>query len=298
MGLLTIAGACDSHSHVFGPFDRYPLAAKRSFNPPESPLEALEGVWSSLGLEKSVLIQGSAHGEDHSAMLAAIASDREHRRGVALIASEISDASLNALHQGGIRAIRFNWTRHLLGDDARSVQQRLDQASALLSRIHRMGWHVELHVDATNLGLVENLLTPDGMPVVIDHMARIDLRDVDAYAQLSRLISLLKHKHFWVKLSGADRMAANLTELDQCTSVLQQLLVAAPDRCVWGLDWPHVNLYRKRTDEELVRLLMTAAQDREALRRILCTNPDRLYGSASEAPTLQTEPCLQGGGER
>ena len=120
MRLLPDFGVCDCHSHVFGPFDRFPLSETRSFTPSESAIETLEKVWTELGIDRAVLVQGSAHGYDNRAMLDAIARAPERRRGVALLPSDASDFHLSELHEAGVRGVRFNWVHHLLGKNSQS----------------------------------------------------------------------------------------------------------------------------------------------------------------------------------
>lgn len=271
-------GVCDCHSHVFGPYNRFSLSPTRTFDPPESPIELLASTWHELGIDRAVLVQGSAHGKDPSAMLAAIALSPETRCGVALLGNDTSDEGLAKLHAGGVRAVRFNWIRHLLGRDACSEEQRLADAAVLLERIFPLGWHVEIHIDVSDLELLEKLKVPAGMPIVVDHMARIDLSADDADVQIERLLQLLKDERFWVKLSGADRLTMNLVYLQQAIGLMQTVLAAVPERCVWGLDWPHVNLSRKRVNWDLTQLLHTAAVDEATLRRVLIHNPEKLYG--------------------
>jgi len=279
--LLEQFGVCDCHSHVFGPFREYPLSPKRTFDPPEATIEELEDVWKSVGIDRAVLVQGSAHGNDHAALLAALAYSPESRRGVALLASDVTESELSRLHQCGIRATRFNWTHHLLGSDNRSEEQRLREATALLERVAPLSWHVEVHIDIFDLDLLTRLRVPDSMPVVIDHMARLDATAPDASDQLARLLHILEDDRFWVKVSGADRLTAKCADLRPAVDIIRQILQAAPDRCVWGLDWPHVNLSRRRSDVELANTILAAADGETVLEQVLIRNPARLYGFSS-----------------
>lgn len=273
---------CDCHSHIFGPFREYPLSPKRTFDPPEATIEQLENVWESLGIDRAVLVQGSAHGSDHAALLAALAYSPETRRGVALLASDVTESELERLHLCGIRATRFNWIHHLLGGDNRPEEQRLREATALLERVSPFGWHVEIHIDIADLDLLTKLRVPDRMPVVIDHMARIDSSAPNASDQSARLIHILEDERFWVKLSGADRLTEKCTELGPARNMIRKILEAAPDRCVWGLDWPHVNLSMRRNDLDLVNTLLDAAGGETVLEQVLIYNPARLYGFTSD----------------
>jgi 2-pyrone-4,6-dicarboxylate lactonase len=281
--MLSEMGVCDCHSHVFGPFDRYPLSPDRTYDPPESPVDRLEATWSLLGVDRAVLVQGSAHGHNVDAMLAAIARSPATRRGVILPPADITDQRLKELDQCGVRGVRFNWIRHLSGADVRTERERLDDACELLERIHPLSWHAEFHIDSADMYLVRDVSAPACMPLVIDHMARIDVSLVEWDAHVSQLLDLLKQENVWVKLSGADRLTAGMKDLATARFALSRLVAAAPDRCVWGLDWPHVNLNKARSNVELAEVLLCAINDTEVLKKVLITNPARLYGFAMDA---------------
>jgi predicted TIM-barrel fold metal-dependent hydrolase len=190
---------------------------------------------------------------------------------------------LSELDSAGVRAVRFNWISHLLAKETRSEQQRFTDAEGLLQRVSRLAWHVELHVDIAYLEIASRLNIPSGMPVVIDHMARIDASASTVSAQVASLLRLMDRHSFWVKLSGADRLTANQEDLRAGLGPIRQILKAAPERCVWGLDWPHVNLARKRSDPELADLVLEAANNEKTLERVLIDNPQQLYGFHSLA---------------
>lgn len=276
-------GACDCHSHVFGPFDRYPLAENRAFDPPESPITQLEEIWKPLGITRAVIVQGSAYGNDHRAMLAAIARSPQNRRGVAVLDDDVSERELSELHVHGVRAVRFNWTAHLMRLDVRTRAERLLSAERLLEKIGPLGWHVELHLDSSDLWVLRELKYLPEMPIVIDHMARIDLAAETAGAYLEQLLDALESANVWVKISGSDRLTVHTPQLEQAALVMKRVLASFPNRCVWGLDWPHVNLARKRSDTDLASLLCAVAGDNNTLQQVLVRNPERLYDFPNNA---------------
>jgi predicted TIM-barrel fold metal-dependent hydrolase len=281
MRLLRQFGACDCHCHVYGPFARFPVSSDRTFDPPESPIDRLEDLWSTLGMDRAVLVQGSAHGSDHAALLNALARAPERRRGVALLPHLISDTDISYYHEAGIRAVRFNWVHHLIVRNGRPLSEQLGSAAELLERVARFGWHAEIHIDIADLGLIEQLEVPLGMPVVIDHMARIDASTGDYFAHVDRTLELIERDHIWFKISGADRVAERTGDIRSAIPLMRALIQKAPERCVWGLDWPHVNLAKKVDDSELVQLLIEVCGDGAVLEKILVHNPERLYGFAS-----------------
>lgn len=288
MQLVREFGACDCHGHVYGPFQRFPLPRNPVFEASGAPLAQLEIVWARFGFDRAVLVQGSAYGDDHTALLAAIAHSPVSRRGVALLKPDVAEETIWALDQGGIRATRLNWVHHLFADQARSRAERLADAARLLKKIAPFGWHVEVHLTPADLDAVNELDVPDGMRIVIDHMARIDMSAPEASSELERLIRLLEQDRIWVKLSGADRLAAKCEDVGIALGPMREIIATTPGRCIWGLDWPHVNLEKKREDAELVDLLVQAAGSERALARILVENPATLYGFADA--TAQFEP--------
>ncbi|MDE3103734.1 MAG: amidohydrolase family protein [Acidobacteriota bacterium] len=279
MRLLPEFGVCDCHSHVFGPYDRFPLAVNRTYDPPEAPLAALQAVWTQLGIDRAVLVQGSAHGSDHRALLAALAQSPQTRRGVAVLEAGVAEEELLTLHRAGVRAVRFNWVPHLLRKDSRDEAQRLADAAALLRRVQPLGWHAELHLDLLEIDLLDRLDVPGGMDVVVDHMARLDASHA-VHAQVERLLRCLETPHRWTKLSGADRISSrSQSGLRAALQPLRTLLGTAAAHCVWGLDWPHVNQQQRPEDLALAELLLEAADgDAARLRQVLVANPAHLYG--------------------
>ena len=272
LGRSLPAGACDCHAHVYGPFDQFPLPASAPFRPPLAPARALEGLWGSFGVERGVLIQGSAYGQDHRALLAAIGHDRKNRRGVALVEPATPETALKHLHENGVCGARVNCVRHLnpKGFDENACWQ-------IVRRIEPLGWHLELHVDAADLGQVQGFVRESPVKVVLDHMGRVDAARGPQQASFRALLELVSSPRCWVKLSGADRLAKQGT-LQTAVPFAQALAKVAPERVVWGTDWPHVNLTKAPSDKALFGLLALLAPDERSYTSLLADNPARLYG--------------------
>ncbi|MBV8525557.1 MAG: amidohydrolase family protein, partial [Acetobacteraceae bacterium] len=252
--VLLPAGACDCHAHVYGPFDRFPLPAGAPFQPSPTPVEALERLWETFGVERGVLIQGSAYGQDHRALLAAIGRDPKNRRGVAVVEPATPEAALKHMHANGICGARVNFVRHL-------NPKGFDEAACreVVRRIEPLGWHLELHVDAADLARIQRFVRESPVEVVIDHMGRVDAALGPQQAPFRALLeSATSSPRCWVKLSGADRLARQ-GALEAALSFAQSLLKAAPERVVWGTDWPHVNLKEPPSDEALFAFLAQVA---------------------------------------
>src|SRR5580658_5032371 len=137
--------ACDAHCHVFGPADRFPYAPERSYTPPDAPVAALRGLHRTIGVSRAVIVQASCHGTDNRAMLDAIATSGGRYRGIAIVDETFTDKDYAALHEGGIRGVRFNFVKHLGG------MPDMDVFNGVLKRIQPLGWHLVVHLDAADI---------------------------------------------------------------------------------------------------------------------------------------------------
>lgn len=266
-------GTCDAHVHIWGPFDRFPVAPGAPYTPPERNKHDLAALHARLGVERCVIVQPTVYKADNRAMLDAIASSNGRWRGVALIDESFGDTEYQALHDGGVRGVRFGFVKHLGGvPDLALVKRTAD-------RIKEMGWHLLLHLDAANIPDFEGLLRSFSLPVVIDHMGRVPAQDGLDQAPFRILLDLLRAPNYWVKVSGSDRISAAGPPFRDAIPFARKLIEAAPDRTLWGTDWPHPNVRWMPDEADLVDLLPEFA-DAATLRRILVDNPARLYGFA------------------
>ena len=265
-------GACDAHCHVFGPAARFPYAPDRSYTPPDAPVEQLRRLHAHLGISRAVIVHASCHGSDMAVTLDAIASSGNLYRGVAVVEDAVTDEELQRLHDGGIRGIRFNFVKHLGGLPDLKVFYRL------LARIKPLGWHIVLHFDAKDLPSYAELLDRMPCPFVIDHMARVPTSAGLDQAPFRALLDVMNDERAWVKISGAERLTADgPPPYDDVVPFAQALIAAAPERILWGTDWPHPNVRHMPDDGDLVDLLAAFAPDEATRNRILVTNPERLY---------------------
>ena len=168
-------GACDTHAHVFGPADRFPYADDRSYTPPDAPLEKYLGMLDALGFARGVLVQGSAHGRDNSAMLDALKREPNRLRGVAVADADVSPDELRAWNANGVRGLRFN---HFFRDGQLHYRGGipLSEAEKLAPLMAELGWHLQLWIDVKDLPATIPVLKSLRLPVVIDHMGRTDAR--------------------------------------------------------------------------------------------------------------------------
>ncbi|MFJ3797510.1 amidohydrolase family protein [Streptomyces sp. NPDC090088] len=270
--LLLPPGSCDAHCHIFGPAGRFPYAPERTFTPLDAPKEQLRALHAHLGLTRAVVVQSSCHGHDHRVLLDALAAGGGRVRGVALIGETTSRAEVEELHRAGVRAFRLNFLPHLR---SRPTNAEID---AVLERVDGLGWAAQLHVRGDDLpGLTDVVRALPGR-VVIDHMGRVDLtagRDTPATRTLR---TLLDTGDVWVKVSGVDRLSLQGPPFTDAVTLAASLVAHAPERVVWGTDYPHVNITGDPPDDGLlVDLLEHIAPEPAVLQRLLVTNPTELF---------------------
>jgi predicted TIM-barrel fold metal-dependent hydrolase len=264
-------GACDTHVHIWGPFDRFPIAKGAPYTPPERTRDDLVALHERLGADRAVIVQTTVYKADNRAMLDGIARSNGRWRGVALIDESFDDTAFRALHEGGVRGVRFGFVKHLGGVPDLALVRRT------AARIAPMGWHLVLHLDAGNIPEFLDFFGEFSLPVVVDHMGRVPVRDGLDQTPFRLLLELLKRPNWWVKVSGAERISETGPPFADAIPFAQSLIASAPDRVLWGTDWPHPNVRWEPDEADLVDLLPRFA-DAAALQQLLVDNPARLYG--------------------
>ncbi len=268
------AKSCDAHVHVFGPTDKFPYSPNRKITPVEAPKDKLFALHKAFGIERCVIVQSVVHGNDNRVVEDAIEAGGGNYLGVALIPVDVPDQELKRLAHRGFRAVRFNFMKHLTGGvDVQDVLK-------LTPRLADVGMHLQVHFESELVHSVGKALLQSAVPVVIDHMARVDATLGVADADFQALMKLLDHKNMHVKVSGIDRIEATSqagSGYPMGTQLAARLVEKFPDQCVWGLDWPHPNHTHIPDDGELVDALAVIAPSADALQRLLVTNPQALY---------------------
>ncbi len=274
------AQACDSHFHVFGPPDLFPYAATRRYTPPAAPLEHYRMMADCVGLSRGVVVQPTAHGIDNAAVLDAVARSEGRLRGVANMDRTTTDTELERMRASGICGVRYS----LMSDRAGAN----DDIAAAIPRIAALGWSLDLHVEPAHLLAQEDFIRKIPVPVVIDHIARMVPADGLGQPAMELLLDLLKDQRFWVKLSCADKISGDRRAVvddglpyGDVIPFARAVIDAAPDRVLWGSDWPHANNFAPGcipNDGDLLDLLAQFAPIEAVRNRILVDNPARLYG--------------------
>ena len=267
------AGACDAHCHVFGPHQIFPYHPKSTYHPPDGPKESLAALHQILNIDRAVIVQASCHGPDNRAMLDAIASRPDHYRGVCVANDQFSDEDFADLHAGGVRGVRFNFVTHLGGTPD------LDMMKRVLERVKPLGWHLVIHVNAEDIITFEDFFLQFDMDIVVDHMGRVPTSQGIQQHAFQILKSFLERDNWWVKICGSERISASGPPFYDAIPYAQELVEIAPDRTLWGTDWPHPNIKRfMPNDGDLLDLVPLLARDETLQRKILVDNPARLYG--------------------
>jgi 2-pyrone-4,6-dicarboxylate lactonase len=274
--------ACDSHVHVFGPRARFPFAPGRRFTPADAPKEKLFALHEFLGIERCVIVHTAAHGQDHSVTADALAAKGGAYKGVALVPTTISDAELEHLSDTGFCGARFHYMAHL------APGAPIDEVVAFGKRLAGIGWHLQIHMATERIGELAPALLRSPVPVVIDHMGRIDASRGLDQEPFRNLLSLLRDKNVWVKVSGADRATRQGPPYADAVPYARKLVEEFGDRCLWGLDWPHPNHQGPVPDDGvLVDLLAEIAPSEAQRQALLVDNPQRFYRFA---PAGETRP--------
>lgn len=273
-------GACDTHFHVFGPPNVFAYAPTRRYEPPAAPIEYYFAMQRATGLERGVVVQPSAHGLDCTAMLDAMARAKDRLKGVVNISAQTTDAELERYAAAGVVGARFSLMSDRPGDRT--------AIEAALPRLSRLGWSLDLHIEAEHLLAHEAFIRSLSVPTVIDHMARPEPAHGLEQPGFRLVLDLARDERFWFKISALDKItdqpAASVPDgvpFKDTIPFARAVIAAAPDRVLWGSDWPHGNTFEPGTvpnDGTLLDLLAEIAGDRTTLRRILVDNPARLYG--------------------
>lgn len=266
---------CDAHCHVFGPFDRYPMAETRKYSPTEVSEAALRRHHDSFGVQRAVIVHASVYGTDNRVTLDAVASDPARYRGIVAINDGVTDRELETMHDGGIRGIRFNFNRNL------GNFRDLDLVRRSVERIRGLelpGWHLVMQIDGESTSELDPLVRSLPIPFVVDHMGRMNAKAGTGQADFGVLLDWMKLEGAWVKLTCAERMCA--WPFTEALPFARALLEARPDRVLWGLDYPHPNLAGPPDNADLVNLVPKYTLSEAERQALLVDNAARLYGFA------------------
>ena len=268
-------GSIDTHVHIFE--SQFPLFEGRGYNPPNSTLEDLIHLHTTLGVDRVVFTQPSVYGVDNSAILKGMNVLNEKvankARGVCAIKMDASEASLEELHDQGIRGVRLNL------DNKGGMPLELTEISKLEDKIKGFGWHLEYLFPGKDIVELESVLSNASVPVSIGHFAYQPATagiNADGFKTLLRLV---KDGNTWIKISGANRVSeTDLPPYDDVLPMARALVEANPDNVMWGTDWPHPNKYEVNpNDGDLVNWFGEWITDDAMRKRIMVDNSEAFY---------------------
>lgn len=254
------------------PGAKYPYAPERSYTPPDAPLEDFRALHAKLGVGRAVIVNASVHGTDNTVALDAIAQSNGAYRAVANIDDTITERELRVLHEGGFRGCRFNFVRHLGGVPDKQVFDRI------VALVAPLGWHIDLHFDAIDLPEHADTLIRLPLSYTIDHMGRVKASEGLDQLPFKILVELMQRdEKCWVKICGSERVSSAGPPFTDAVPFARKIVETAPDRVIWGTDWPHPNVKAMPNDGDLVDLIPLFAPEPEYQQKILVDNPARLF---------------------
>jgi D-galactarolactone isomerase len=261
--------ACDCHMHIYDA--RYPVAPTATLRPADALVADYKLLQRRIGTSRNVVVTPSTYGTDNRITVDAIAQIGPTARGVAVVDSSVPDAELKRLNDLGIRGIRFN----LVQAGATTV----DMIEPLSKRVNDLGWHIQIHMKGEQIAAIEDLLLRVPASIIFDHLGRLEQPNALSSPGFKTISKLLDKGNTWIKLSGAyqDSKVGPPTYSDT-VSLARAYIKAAPERMVWGSDWPHPTEKQKPDDAVLFDLLTEWAPDDAVRTAILVKNPTSLYG--------------------
>ena len=267
-------GAVDAHCHVFGPGDDFPFAPERKYTPCDASKDQLWELRDFLGFSRNVIVQATCHGADNRALVDALSHSNGLARGVATVSASITDEELQALHEAGVRGVRFNFVKRLV--DALPF----DSLQAIAEKIQRFGWHIVIYFESQELPELYDFFTALPTTVVVDHMGRPDVSKDPDGPEFGLFLKLLsENPNFWSKVSCPERLSLEgPSNYSDVVPFARKVVEMFPDRVLWGTDWPHPNMKNHMPDDgHLVDVIPKIAVTEELQRKLLVDNPMALY---------------------
>jgi 2-pyrone-4,6-dicarboxylate lactonase len=266
------AHACDCHAHVFGPQPRFPYAANAAYIAPDAVTTDYVSMLKNNGCDRGVLVQPSVYGTDNSCMVDALRSGLHELRGVAVVEADVSDSALADLDAAGVRGVRINLASATEG-------LTLADGVRLAPRLKELGWHLQFYLDLPKMPEAEAQLAKLPITIVIDHFARCQAQDGVNAPAFQALLRLVSRDNCYAKAMGPYFISKNSPLYPEVTPLARALVAAAPDRIVWGTDWPHPGARELMPEDHvLADLLAEWVPDAAQRHKVLVENPARLYG--------------------
>ena len=269
------AGSVDAHCHVFGPGADFPYAPERKYTPCDAGKDQLFALRDHLGFARNVVVQATCHGADNRAMVDALLHSNGKARGVATMRPDISEAELAAMHDAGVRGVRFNFVKRL-------VDPKPDEYyRGIIDKIAALDWHIVVYFEAADLEERWDFFTSIPTIVVVDHMGRPDVTKLVDGPEFETFLTFMERYNIWTKVTCPERLSKMPpTEYADFVPFARHVVERFSDRVLWGTDWPHPNLNmvgHMPDDGALVDLIPAIAPTTELQHKLLVDNPMRLY---------------------
>jgi predicted TIM-barrel fold metal-dependent hydrolase len=264
-------GACDAHFHIFPPIFEVPLAPDAQYEPVVATNDDYLKMAQAIGMARGVLVQPTVYGTDNSLLMRMLAENPQYR-GIAVVEPDAPVVDLRRLSKMGVQGIRMSGMPR--GNGAHEYLRAMGRIAT------EFGWHIQAFVGARTLMMIAATLKSLPVTIVFDHFAGLHPRQSNPCPERSALESLLETGRTWVKLSGIYRSSIAGPPYYDMNGVAAWLIRTAPDRLVWGTDWPHSHMRGRPmpNDGSLLNLLAEQAATDELRRAILVDNPAKLYG--------------------
>jgi predicted TIM-barrel fold metal-dependent hydrolase len=276
------AGAIDCHNHIVGPQAKYPMAANRTYTPPEASVAQLRSLRAQMGVPRNVIVQPSFYGFDNSQLVDALAELGTSARGIAVVPQNVSDAELQRLASKRVTGVRLN----LATAGVRDPKVAIDAINAFAPRFVALNWHIQINTGLPVVAAIAQTVADLKVPVVFDHMANLEAEKGVNQPGFGAFVELVKSRNVYVKLSAPYNLSKRADWAD-VPQFAKALIAAGPDRMLWGTNWPHpgggrgditqITPYQVVDNPRLLRAFAEWCPDAAMRKMILVDTPQRLY---------------------
>jgi predicted TIM-barrel fold metal-dependent hydrolase len=265
-------GACDTHIHLFGPAAKYPFAPDSPYIAHDALPETFMALQDTLGMSTAVIVSPGGYGRNYSLLADVLTKYPKRFRGIALLRDDTPSSEIGRLTTLGVRGMRMM--------SQKRGQHVPNYSRDIAARVHEHGWHIQFYPHGTDIVEYADKLMALPNPIVLDHFASIPAKDGVDQPAVKAVLKMLDSGRVWLKLSGPMRCTDEPPPYPSLTPLAHVFVKHAPDRMVWGSDWPHVNLdgMVMPNDGDLLDLLAEWVPEAAVRNRILTQNPKALYG--------------------
>jgi predicted TIM-barrel fold metal-dependent hydrolase len=277
------AGAIDCHNHIVGPIARFPMAANRTYTPPEASVAQLLALRRAMGVARNVIVQPSFYGFDNACTELALKELGASARGIAVLPQTVPDAELKRLAAVGFVGTRLN----LATAGIRDPKAALDAIAAFAPRFAPLGWHIQINTEPALIDAIAPAVAGLPVPVVFDHIGEVVAAEGLNQKGFGALLELVRARKAYVKLSAPYNLSTEAGYAD-VAPFARALIAAGPQQMLWGTNWPHpgqrrgrpiseISPYQEIDNLNLLKLFAEWCPDAGTRKTILVDTPSRLY---------------------